>query len=73
MEWKVFYGDSRAYNLLSVIRSYLKNRIFVQSQGGPEFQPAGILQYFEDLKRKPNTEFGLKDIFEMASMQNQEL
>jgi hypothetical protein len=31
-------------------RSQLKNKIFAQSQGGREFQPAGILQYFEDLK-----------------------
>ena len=52
---------------LLVIRSHLKNRIFFQSQGGPEFQPAGILQYFEELKREPNTGFELKDIFEIAS------
>ena len=39
----------------------------VQSQGGLKFQPAGILQYFEDLKREHNTEFGSKDIFEIAS------
>jgi hypothetical protein len=50
------------------IRSHLKNRIFVQSQGGLEFQPAGVLQYFEDLKREPNTGFGPKDIFEIGSI-----
>ena len=50
-----------------VSRSHLKNKILVQSQGGLKFQPAGILQYFEDLKREHNTEFGLKDIFEIAS------
>ena len=50
-----------------IVRSHLKNRIFVQSQGGSKFQPAGILTYVEDLKRGPNAGFGLKDIFEMAS------
>jgi hypothetical protein len=30
-------------------------------------QPAGILKYFEDLKREPNTGFGPKDIFEIDS------
>jgi len=39
----------------------------VQSQGGFKFQPAGILRYFEDLKREHNTEFGPKDNFEIAS------
>jgi hypothetical protein len=38
-----------------------------QSQGGTELQPADILKYFEELKRGSNTEFGTKDIFEMAS------
>ena len=51
----------------SDIRSHLKNRILVQGQGGPEIQPAGILKYSEELKRRPNTEIGPKDIFEMAS------
>jgi hypothetical protein len=50
-----------------VNRSYLKNRILVQGQGGPEFQPAGILKYVEDLKRGPNAEIGPIDIFEIAS------
>jgi len=36
-------------------------------QGGREVQPGGILEYFEDLNRAPNAEFGLKDLFEMAS------
>jgi len=49
------------------IRSHLKNRILVQGQGGGEFQPAGILKYVEDLKRKPNADIGPKDIFEIAS------
>jgi len=48
-------------------RSHLKIKILVQSQGGFKFQPAGILQYFEDLKREHNTEFGPKDNFEIAS------
>ena len=48
------------------VRSHLKNKILVQSQGELNFQPAGILQYFEDLKRENNTEFGPKDIFEIA-------
>ena len=50
-----------------IIRSHLKNRILVQDQGGAEFQPADILKYFEDLKRRPNAEVGPKDIFEIAS------
>ena len=48
-------------------RSYLKNRMLVQGQGGPEIQPAGILMYSEELKRGPNTEIGPKDIFKIAS------
>jgi len=47
--------------------SYLKNRIFVQGQGGAEFQPAGILKYVEELKRGSNTDIGPKDFFEIAS------
>jgi hypothetical protein len=39
-----------------------------QSQGGIDFQPADILTYFEELKLGPNTEIGIKDIFEMASI-----
>ena len=35
-------------------RSHLKNRILVQGRGGDEFQTAGILEYFEDLKRVTN-------------------
>ena len=50
-----------------LIRAHLKNRIFVQGQGGTEFQTAGILKYVEDLKREPNGEIGPKDIFEMNS------
>ena len=48
-------------------RSHLKHRFFVQRQGGPAFQPGGILEYFEDLKREPNTGYGPKDFFEIAS------
>jgi hypothetical protein len=55
----------KAYS--DIIRSYLKNRILVQGQGGGEVQPAGILKYSEELKRGPNTEIGTKDIFEIAS------
>ena len=40
----------------------------VQDQGGPEFQPAGILKYVEDLQRGPNAEVGPIDIFEIASI-----
>ena len=49
------------------IKTNLKNRIFVQSQGGAKVQPTRILSYFEDLKRGTNTGFGQKDIFEVAS------
>ena len=49
-----------------IFRSHLKNRILFQDQGGSEVQPAGILKYSEELKRRPNTEIGLKDFFEIA-------
>ena len=49
-------------------RSHLKIRILVQGQGEPEFQPAGILKYVEDLKRGVNTEIEPKNHFEIASM-----
>jgi hypothetical protein len=44
------------YVAKNVTRSHLKNRILVQDQGGSEIQPAGILKYSEELKRRPNTE-----------------
>jgi hypothetical protein len=47
--------------------TYLKKRILVQNQGGRKVQPGGILEYFEDLNRAPNAEFGPKDFFEMCS------
>jgi hypothetical protein len=50
-----------------LFRSYLKKRILAQYQGGREVQPGGILQYFEDLNRAPNTEIGPKDFFELTS------
>jgi len=53
-----------------LIRSHLKNKMLVQCQGGLEFQPTGILKYFEELKRELNTGFGSKDIFEIASIMN---
>ena len=34
------------------------------------FQSAGILLYFEELKRENNTEIGIKDIFEIGSKKN---
>jgi len=34
---------------------------------GAEFQPEGILNYVEDLKREPNAGTGSKDILEIAS------
>jgi 3D (Asp-Asp-Asp) domain-containing protein len=37
-----------------------------QGRGGDEFQPGGILQYFEELKRGTNQDIGPKDIFEVA-------
>jgi hypothetical protein len=48
-------------------RSHLKNKILFQGQGDLEFQPAGILLYFEELKRESNTEIATKDIFEIGS------
>ena len=48
-------------------RSYLKKRILVQNRGGAELYTGGIHQYFEDLRRGANKEFGPKDFFEIAS------
>ena len=39
-----------------------RNRIPVQGQGGAEFQPAGILEYVEDLEGVPNAEIGAEVI-----------
>ncbi len=50
------------------IRSYLKNRILVQDQGGREVRTGGILRYSEDLNQVPNAEIGPKDLFETASI-----
>jgi len=49
--------------------SHLKIKIFGQNQGGPDFQPAGILKYVEDLKEGANVEFGQKDYFKIACIQ----
>jgi len=38
----------------------------VKYRGGAKFQPAGILLYFEELKRGTNKEIGPKDFFEIA-------
>ena len=51
----------------SEFRSHLKIRIFGRDQGEAENQPAGILQYVEDLRRGLNADIGRKDFFEMAS------
>ena len=50
-----------------VTRSHLKKRILGQNRGGREDQTGGILQYFEDMSRAPNKEFGPKNFFEIAS------
>ena len=39
-------------------------RILAQDQGGAKSQPAGLLLYFEELRRGPNADIGAKDIFE---------
>jgi hypothetical protein len=53
----------------AVLEAISKLRIFVQGQGGSEFSATGILPYFEDWKRGPDTEMGRKDNVEMASME----
>jgi hypothetical protein len=61
--------------LAALIRSHLKNKVWVQFRGGSEFQTdgvavpalAGIRQCFEDLKRGTNKEIGPKEIFEIGS------
>jgi hypothetical protein len=65
----VFISALRTIRVV-VIRSHLKKKILVQDQGGVEFQPAGILKYVEDLKRRPNAEIGPKDFFEIALSSN---
>ena len=51
-------------------RGCFKIKLLVQHQDGAEFQPAGIHQYVEDLKRETNAEIGPKDNFETASIIN---
>jgi hypothetical protein len=58
---------TKIYRLWTDNRSCLKKWILVQGQGGREFQPGGILLYFEDLERAPNAEIEPKDFFEIAS------
>jgi len=48
-------------------RSRLKKRILVKYRGGAKLQPAGMLRYFEELKRGTHKEIGPKDFFEIAS------
>jgi len=54
-------------SFFEAFRSYLKIRIFGRDQGEAEDQPAGILQYVEDLRRRLNADIGRKDFFEMTS------
>ena len=63
MRFRFVYQKS----VFNIFRSHLKNRIWVQGQGGVGFQPAGILESVEDLKLGTNAEIGSKGIFEMAS------
>ena len=66
--------------IINSSRSHLKNKILVHIRGGAEFQTdgaavtatAGILKYFEDLKRGTNPASGgrPKDIFKIASRLN---
>jgi hypothetical protein len=56
------------FDCRSVSKSFRKNWILVQDQGGGTFQPAGILRYVVDLKRVANADIGPKDFFEMASI-----
>jgi len=59
----------------AVSRSYLKERILVQGQGGRYIKTGGILQYFEDsasglhfvLNLAANAEIGSKDFFNKYS------
>jgi hypothetical protein len=53
-----------------VFRTYLKKKIFVPDQGEAKHQPAGILEYFEDLMRGFNADMGQKDFFEIGSNKN---
>jgi preprotein translocase subunit Sec61beta len=41
-----------------MIRSHFKIRIMAQDRGRIDFQDAGILTYFEDLKIDPDKEIG---------------
>jgi len=66
------HRTSNERNFEIAYRSHLKIKILVQRQGGLKFQPAGILQYFEDLKRENNAIFGPKDNFETASIRIQD-
>ncbi len=50
--------------IIFLIKTHLKIRVLFQDQGDNEFQPAGILMYFEELERESNTEIGTYDIFE---------
>jgi hypothetical protein len=52
---------------LKITRTYLKKKIFVPDQGEAKHQPAGILEYFEDLMRGFNADMGQKDFFEIGS------
>ena len=53
--------------LLAYNRSHLKKKVLVEVHGGPELQPAGILQHSEELKQGANTEIGPKNYCEIAS------
>jgi hypothetical protein len=41
-----------------LLRTYLKKKIFVSDQGEAKHQPAGTLEYFEDLMRGFNADMG---------------
>ncbi|MDF1593457.1 MAG: hypothetical protein P1P89_18260 [Desulfobacterales bacterium] len=51
-------------------RTYLKKKIFVSDQGEAKHQPAGIIEYFDDLMRGFNADMEQKDFFEIGSIGN---
>ena len=62
LEWSGRFNDVFSFQeIINPIRRH-RNKIPAQDQGGAEFQPAGILEYVEDLGGGPNAEIGPEDI-----------
>jgi hypothetical protein len=53
---------------VAILEAISKIRLRFKIKADSRFEPHAYERYVEDLKRESNTDIGLEDIFEMASI-----